>query len=381
MFQILIISLFFLIPLLLVYLSEKYKIINKIGPVVLMYVLGLITGNIGILPKNFDKVQDNIVNISLGLALPLVLFSVDLIKHKKMLKHTLEALLLGVVSLIISLFAAYFIFKKSIPQLDKIIGLLTGLYTGGTPNLASLKIALNIDQNIYIIVHTADLIIGSFVLLFVITIAQKLFNLFLPKFNEVAANKLHIDINNDDFEKYNTLKDFFKGKFKDFAHPFIFAIIVMLISLGLSKLFTKSADIVVIICLTTLSIAMSFIKFVQKLNKSFLIGMYFIYVFCFVIASMADIKEIFALKAIDIELLVLFVVIASFVIHAILSAIFKVDTDTFLISTTALVYSSPFVPVVADALKNRYIIASGIIISLVGYLIGNYLGILIALIL
>lgn len=381
MFQILIISLFFLIPLLVVYLSEKYKIVNKIGPVVLMYIFGLIMGNIGIFPKNFDKLQEGAVNISLGLALPLVLFSVDLKKHKKMMKHTLIALLLGVVALIISLFAAYFLFKKSVPQLDKILGLLSGLYTGGTPNLASLKIALNVDQNTYIIVHTSDLIIGSIVLFFVITIGQKFFNLFLPKFNEVATNKLHMEMHTDDFEKYNTLKDFFKGKFKDFAYPILFAVIVMLVSLGVSKLFSKSADMVVILCLTSLSIALSFIKFIQKMNKSFLIGMYFIYVFCFVIASMADIKEIFALKSLNIEMLVLFVVVASFAVHAILSAIFKVDTDTFLISTTALVYSSPFVPVVADALKNRYIIASGIIISLVGYLIGNYLGILIALIL
>jgi uncharacterized membrane protein len=40
--------------------------------------------------------------------------------------------------------------------------------------------------------------------------------------------------------------------------------------------------------------------------------------------------------------------------------------------------SPPFVPVVAHALKNKYIIISGLIIGIIGYAIGNYLGVLLA---
>ena len=75
---------------------------------------------------------------------------------------------------------------------------------------------------------------------------------------------------------------------------------------------------------------------------------------------------------------VIFSVIGSIIIHTLLSKIFKIDADTMIITSIALVYSVPFIPVVAESLKNKYIIVSGIIIGLFGYTIGNYLGVVIA---
>ena len=37
--------------------------------------------------------------------------------------------------------------------------------------------------------------------------------------------------------------------------------------------------------------------------------------------------------------------------------------------------SPPFVPVIAAALKNKEIVVSGLIIGIIGYAIGNYLGV------
>jgi uncharacterized membrane protein len=64
----------------------------------------------------------------------------------------------------------------------KFPGLLVGVYTGGTPNLASLKMMLDVDANTYILTHTYDLMIGVFYLAFLMTIGQKMFHRFLPKF-------------------------------------------------------------------------------------------------------------------------------------------------------------------------------------------------------
>ncbi|HOL18438.1 MAG TPA: DUF819 family protein, partial [Bacillota bacterium] len=61
--------------------------------------------------------------------------------------------------------------------------------------------------------------------------------------------------------------------------------------------------------------------------------------------------------------------------------LFKIDTDTFIITSTSAICSPPFVPVVANALKNKEIILSGIYTGIIGYAIGNYLGITFAYIL
>jgi len=80
-------------------------------------------------------------------------------------------------------------------------------------------------------------------------------------------------------------------------------------------------------------------------------------------------------------LLVFYIGLAIFgtlFLHVLLSSIFKIDTDTTIITSTALCCSPPFVPVVAGALKNKEIIISGITVGIIGYAIGNYLGVSLA---
>ncbi len=40
----------------------------------------------------------------------------------------------------------FYLFQNTNPELWKISGLLVGVYTGGTPNLASLKLMLDVDE-------------------------------------------------------------------------------------------------------------------------------------------------------------------------------------------------------------------------------------------
>jgi len=52
-----------------------------------------------------------------------------------------------------------------------------------------------------------------------------------------------------------------------------------------------------------------------------------------------------------------------------------------MITSVAMVFSPPFVPMMAGVLKNRHIILSGLTVGIIGYAIGNYLGVLLALLL
>ena len=101
-------------------------------------------------------------------------------------------------------------------------------------------------------------------------------------------------------------------------------------------------------------------------------------VFCLVFASMADIS-MFSMESMPLLVYILLAVPGALLWHGILSRIFKVDVDNFLIISVALSMSPPFVPVVASSLKNREIILPGLIIGLVGYALGNYIGILMGL--
>jgi len=105
--------------------------------------------------------------------------------------------------------------------------------------------------------------------------------------------------------------------------------------------------------------------------------MYLILIFSLSVATLGKFDKLI-IGSVHIFYYVAWVIFISFLIHVLLSAIFRVDADSTIIITTAFTMSPPFVPVIAAALKNRYIILSGLIVGIIGYAIGNYLGLLIA---
>lgn len=67
--------------------------------------------------------------------------------------------------------------------------------------------------------------------------------------------------------------------------------------------------------------------------------------------------------------------IGGILLHLILCKIFKIDSDTALITSTAGVYGPPFITPVANAAKRNDLIAPGIICATLGLAIGNFIGI------
>jgi uncharacterized membrane protein len=413
---------YLLMPVLLIYLCKISNTLNRVGAVVLAYAVGLVLGNIGLLPAASDalvqvlggtraflpedelqefmktpgftesdltynqivQLQESIMNYSILLALPLMLFSLHLKKWLKNARNTLLSLMLAMVSLLVAIFIGYYLFAHNITESAKVTGMLIGVYTGGTPNLAAIGRALNVSPDIFILTHTYDLIIGSVALLFLMTIAQRLFNIFLPRSGVIrkAENVMQVEIEEDDahLENYDGL--FQLKNLPDIGKSLFYALIVFAVG-GSTIFFVPKEDqvLVIILIITTLGILASLLKPVNKLKISFPLGMYFIIVFCLALSSMANLREMFQIEFLELFLYVLWVVFGSMFIHVGLARIFKVDTDTTIIAITALTYSPPFVPAVALALKNRDVIIGGLTIGILGFAFGSYLGIFIGKIL
>jgi len=381
--KILLIAFYFLFPVLVIYLGHNYSIIRKIGSIVICYIVGLFIGNIGILPEGTEGINNILTSLTIPLAIPLLLFSEDIRKWVKMAKMTFLSLLLGVFSVTIVVIAGFFIFKDSIPDCWKISGMLIGVYTGGTPNLAAIATMLDVDNETYILTNTADLVVGAIVLLFLLTFAQRFFLIFMRPFKSPEGIEFqnHTDERVSEFESYEGF--FSKPVFLQLLKGFGLTIIISAIGGGASLLFEKNNQTVVaILLITSLGIIASTFPAINAIKKTFQLGMYFILVFSLVVASTADISKMFdkenAEFLFSIFMYIILAVPGALLFHGILSWIFRIDVDNFLITSTALSMSPPFVPVVAAALKNKMVVLSGIIIGIIGYAIGNYLGVAVA---
>ncbi|MCB2208591.1 MAG: DUF819 family protein [Bacteroidetes bacterium] len=327
---------------------------------------------------NVFKLQDTLTGLMILLAFPLLLFSLNVRSWFKVAGKTFLSLVLGLVSVIIPILIGYILFQDTVKEAWKVAGMMTGVYSGGTPNLAAIQRALGVNNLTYIMTHTYDLIIGAVFLLFVMSFGQRLLLKFLPayKVQGIAESE------NSNFLDSTDDGNFFDVLQKKHILPLLGALGITLlivgISVGLGEFVTgEQKTVVIILATTTLGILASLIGKVNRIERTFEFGMYFILVFSVVVASMADLRN-FDMSYIHIFYWVAIVYAGSLAIHVALAALFKIDADNVIIVSTALSCSPPFVPVVAGALNNKEIILSGLTVGIIGYAIGNYLGILVA---
>jgi len=371
---------YFLFPAIILFLSTRHSIINKIGVVVICYAGGLLIGNVNIIPDSISGLQSNLMAVTILLGIPLVLFSENVLKWAKMAKYTFISLLLGVASVVILVIAGYFIFKERIPDIAKVSGMMIGVYTGGTPNLAAIARALGVQEDLYILTHTVELVIGAVILLFLITGAKPLFGLFLKPYKSSGkASRPDLDVS--DFESYDGF--FSKSSIPGLLKAFGVSLVIFGLGYGITFLFEGDAkDTAAILTVTTLGILASLVPAINRIKNSFKLGMFFIYMFCVIVASKADLAALFqednVSLLVNMFLFIALVIVGSLLLHALLSWIFRINVDDYIITSTALSNSPPFVPVVAAALRNKEVVVPGMIIGVVGYAIGNYLGVAIA---
>jgi len=367
-------------PLVILYLNKRFRVISKLGAVVVAYIIGIIAGNLGIIPETGRQVQEILTIIAIPLAIPLLLFSANLKKWFSLAGKTAASMGLAVVSVVIMVFAGFFLLKNNgATDFWKIGGMLIGVYTGGTPNLASLKIMLNVDEDIYLLTHTYDMALSGIYFLFLISIGQRFFLLFLRPFSFAGVGNEGKFTPATETESFSGMLT--REKFIPLLKALGFSVVIFLIAGGVSMLVPENSQMVVaILIITTLGLGGSLVSTINQIDKTFELGMYLILIFSVVVASMVNVTELAGTTAHVLPYLAL-VIFGSLFLHVFFARIFNIDADTVIVTSTALICSPPFVPVVAAALKNREVVVSGLTVGIVGYAVGNYLGFLVAQIL
>lgn len=368
-------------PALIIILCQKFRFLDKAGVVVLSFGLGILLATSGLLPtdtgtKNF---QESLSGVSVALALSLLVFSMDIPTALKSSGNTLKSLGLALFSVILISMIAAIIFAPYLPHIWQIAGMSVGAYTGGGPNMAAIKTAIDADIDVFTDMLTYDILLSSLYVLFVITLAKPIFSKFLLPFKEPKSLQ---QTNNFDHLADETAHSY-RPLVKTSLMPktviaLLLSVLIVGVSVGVSKLLSGAmAQAFIIISITTLGVAASFIPYVRALPNSYPLGMYLILIFCFTTGSMVD-PSIFTELKVTLFAYIATILIGSLILQAILCRLFKIDVDTFLITSSAAIMSVPFIPVIAGALKNRYILVPGFAAAIIGYILGNYLGIIVA---
>jgi uncharacterized membrane protein len=250
---------------------------------------------------------------------------------------------------------------------------LTGQYLGGAANLAAIKQMLGLSADNFVILSTCNLIVSFFYLMFLMGGGVKIARWIVGKRGGKEQN-----VNLEEYTEENPYKEFGKKKsLLQLGKVLVAALVVMGISVYIGTVAGGGEGIsmvALILSITTLSLLLTTWKEVRTWDKSYDAGMYLIYVFCLVMATMADLSKIDWNQSLYILLFQAVIIFGSLFLTILLAKLFRIDADTAVITSDTLINSPLCVPMIAATMKNKDVIMTGIANGLLGYAVGNYIG-------
>ncbi len=400
MLSVIIYALIFVLgPALVVNLCRRVPLLGKIGPILVLYIVGVLLGQIPGLNNDASfALKNTVTTVMIPLALPMMLFGCQF--NMKDMRGVGKSLIAGVIAVIVATVAGYLLLGSRIEDGPKIAGMLVGCETGGTINMAALKQALGVSNERYVLLNSYDMIICFLYFVFLLTVGIKWFR-------KVLGNSAYTPVQEDSAKENGAVmeKDAYDGLWSRAGIRQVPGILLaVVLCLLCSALIAVAVNVVIslvnavplgvktvtgafsagwfmpvfILALTTLAVAASFLGPVRKLSQSYNWGLYLIYIFSLAVASMADVTKLSFATEIYTLLFLVCIIFGSLLLQLVLSKLMKIDADMMIVTSVSLINSPPFVPMMTTAMGNRRVLVPGITVGIIGFAIGNYLGMLVA---
>ena len=374
------------VPAIAMWLGKRWQWVERVSPMTLLYIIGLLVANLTHFSATSDvAVVNNAANaVAIPLAIPLMLMSCNLSSWST--GRALKVLFCGLAAVVLVSTAGFFLFRQpdASQEFARVCAVTTGMYTGGIPNVGAIAQGVGLSNEQYLYITSYDLIITGLYLVFIIVGGKAVFRRLLPPDN----GDNHIEASQTTTDNTHATAHYALAPLHLIFLPSTITLFIAALSVALASLLGNADGVnmtVLILTLTTLSIGASFLPFMKRVNReaasqpqvfsAFDLGLYFVYLFCFAISNSCDIRQMNLMGSLHILAYIGFVIFGSLALQILLAKIFKIDGDSVLVSSVALINSPPFVPMVAAILGNKDIIVLGITIGLLGYMIGNYVGI------
>lgn len=387
-------AIFFLMPAAVLWLCRRVSLLGKVGPIMVLYAIGMLIGNLPIIPRQITSLQELLPNILIPLAIPMMLYGCTFSRSEARLQ--LKIVSSGFLSVAVAVAVGYLLFGRNIEQGDAVGGIVTGMYTGGTLNAAALQTIFSINGESYVLINSYDIIISFLYFVFLFSVGIKALR---RAYGEPAVRPIeptddaaqspssqtdrsaHADPSSEhSFRQEGTYRRIFTREgARQMAKILGLTLLIVALSAGVALLLPEQWFMVVfILMITTLGVAASFNRQVRRLDVSYDVGMYLIYIFSITIASMADFSNLDLRGGVYLLGFMLVAVFLSLLLHAVMCRVMKVDADSMIISSVAFINSPPFVPMASVAMQNKRALVTGLGAGIVGYAAGNHLGVLMA---
>ena len=351
------------LPALLLRQQYNWKLVAQLSPAFWAYALGILIGNV--LPLSYAWIEP-LQDVTVALAIPLLLFSANVIQWKRLALPTLLSLLIWVPVVMMMAATSASLYRDWFTQPETMAAMASSVYTGGTPNMYAVHRAVGADIDLFNQMNLSDLMFSGSFLMLVLTIVPTILRRWLPAFlpNAVAEGSAPSP------QSEITIRGI--------ALSLLAAVGVLLIGGAFSWLlaggvFDQTFQMWIIIFLAVGGLVASLWRPLRELPGTYPTGEYLFLVFCLAVGSRVNLGDLIT----SAPMIILFMgttALGSVIIHSLIAKIFRIDADTVLITHVAGIFGPPFIGPVAERLQNREIIVSGMTLGVINLAIGNMIG-------
>lgn len=355
----------FLIPAVAFWLEKKYELFEKLNPCIFVIFVSMFLANIGIIPIE-NPVYTQISDLAVPLAIPMLLFSVNLKEWGKLAKSAILSFIIASVGVALVVLITGLTMDVG-PEGWKVGGMLIGTYTGGSMNLAAIGTALNASSETYVVTNAADLVLFS---LFI----GGLF--FLPP---LLKDHYKTSIIGKETEEGEVEENFWDASSIDlYSISWLIAVPMVIVALSdyIAGFFPEGVTgAIFILSITTISLILAqFKKIQQNISGNDELGNYLLHMFFAAIGAQAYIPTILEAGP-TIAIWVTIVILGAALFHFVFGKLFGIDLETIIITSNAAIGGPTTAVAMAISMKWKPMIVTGLITGLIGYSVGNYLGI------
>ncbi len=371
-----------------IYLEQKYEWASKVSGSIVALVGALILSNLKIIPTE-SVVYDQVWNYAVPLAITLLLYQCNVKKVWKESGKILVLFLISSVGTMIGSAIGYVILNKHIPYLAELAGVMTGTYIGGSVNFAAISSSFDIPGDLVSAAVVSDNLLMA--LYFFVLIAIPTIGIFRKSFRHPhidEVEKLDIKDGETAASTYWTSKAI---SLKDIGFSIGSAFIIVAISNTVASLFssiipTSNAFLNILntllgnqyLIITTITMICATLKsdFFGNLGGAQELGTYLIYLFFVVIGAPASISSILF----ESPLLLVFcfiIVLLNMIVTFIAAKLLKFDLEEAILVSNACIGGPTTAAAMAVSKSWSKLIAPIMLIGTLGYVIGNYFGIIV----
>ena len=368
-----------------IYIELNCRWAAKIPGAVLALLIALAASNFGLIPTDapaYDAVWGYIV----PLAIPLLLFELDLHALFKESGRLLIIFLISSVGTMLGALIGFFMLKDHIPELGKITGMISASYTGGGVNFAAMTARLEPSKDITATTIVADNLMMACYFFILIGISGSY------AVRKIWGSPYQDELDKNGTSNQNMAADYWQTKpisLQSIALSLGASMAIVAVAFTVSKwlkgilgegsnmatnmLFSLVTDKYLLLTSLTLLVIALFRNGVRKLDGSQELGTYGIYLFFVVIGIPASIPLIIQ-NAPLLFVFTLTVAMVNLLITLIFGKLLKFSIEEIVLACNANVGGPTTAAALAIGKGWRDLIGPILLIGTVGYIIGNYIG-------